>query len=56
MFMGNAQLPGAVTKDSQMVMQTEMSNTDISLERVFQKHLSDPTHAHGLIYHVKDRR
>ena len=56
MLMANVQLPGAVTKDSQMVMHTEMSNTDISLEGVFQKHLSDPTYAHGLIYHVKDRR
>ena len=54
--MTTVQLPGASTNNSQMVMHAEMSNADVSLAMLFQKHLSDLTHAHGLIYHVKDRR
>ena len=34
-------------------MHTVMRNKDTSPERAFQKHLSDPTHAHGLIDHGK---
>ena len=37
MLMKNVQLPGAVTKDSQMGMNTSMSNTYISIEGEFQK-------------------
>ena len=37
-------------------MHTSMSNTYIILERVFQKYLSDPKCAHGLIDHVKKRK
>ena len=43
------QLPGTATNDSQMFIHAAMNNTDISLARVFQKHLSDPTHSHGLL-------
>ena len=33
-----------------------MIDTDISLAREFQKHLSEPTHAHVLIDHGKDSK
>ena len=33
-----------------------MSNTDISLARVFQKRLSDPTRTYGFIDNGKDRK
>ena len=35
-------------------MQNSTKDTNISLAREFQKHLSDPTRAHGLLDHVKD--
>ena len=35
-------------------MQNSTEDTNISLAREFQKHLSDPTRAHGLLDHVKD--
>ena len=53
MLMTTVQLPGAPNNDSRMVMNTVMSNTDISIETVFRKHISDPTRAHELIYHGK---
>ena len=34
-----------------MVMHNTIINTNINLEREFQKHPSDPTHAHVLIDH-----
>ena len=49
-------LPGAATNNSHMVMHTSMSNTCISLTREFQKHISEPTCAHGLIDHRKYRK
>ena len=52
--MTNVQLPGAAAYDSQMEIHTSNVNTDTSLSREFQKHLSDPTRAHGLLYHGKD--
>ena len=55
MLMKNVQLPGASSYDSEMAMHTSTSNIDISLSRGFQKHLSDPTLAHGLLDHGKDR-
>ena len=39
-----------------MFMHTKMSNTYINLVRVFQKHLSDPTSAHGLIDNGKYKK
>ena len=50
------QLPGTATHDSHMVMHTTMSNTYISLVRVFQKYISEPTRAHLLIDNIKDRK
>ena len=56
MLMTTVKIPGAVTNDSQMVMLTSRSNTDISLSREIQKHISDPTHANQFIDHEKDRK
>ena len=56
MLMTTVRLPGASTNDSHMVLHTVMSNIYISISRVFQKHLSYPTRAHGLIDHVKCRK
>ena len=46
------QLPGAATKNSQIFTRASISNTDISLAREFQKNISEPTCARGLIDHV----
>ena len=54
MLMTTVQLPGTEAYESQMAMHTSTANTDIILERVYQKHLSDPTQAHGLLDHSKD--
>ena len=35
-------------------MHTSTANTDINLGREFQKHLSDPTRAYGLLDQGKD--
>ena len=56
MFMTTVQLPVLDTNDSHLVMNNSISNTDISIEREFQKHISDLTCAHGLIYHRKDSK
>ena len=56
MLMKTVQLPGASTNESQMVMHTTMSNTDIRLERLFQKHILNPTRSHALFHHGKDRK
>ena len=48
-------LPDAKAYESHTVMHTSTANTDISLEREFQKHLSDPTRANGLLGHGKYR-
>ena len=54
--MTTMQLPGIVTIDSQMSMHTTINNTYIILARVFQRNLSHPKFAHGLIDHVKERK
>ena len=54
MLITTVQLTGASDYDSQMLMHTSTENTDISLSREFQKHLSDPIWAHGLLDHSKD--
>ena len=51
MLITTSQLPSASNNKSYMVMHTAISNTDISLERVFQEHLSYPTCALGFIDH-----
>ena len=56
MFMTTVKLPGAATNYSHMVIHTTMSNIDISLVRVFQNNISDPTRAHGLIDRGKYRK
>ena len=53
-FMKTVQLPGTADYGSQMEMHTSTAYTVISLAREFQKHLSDPTLAHGLLDHVKN--
>ena len=53
MLMTTVQLHGASDYDSQMAMNILTANTDISLAREFQKHILDPTWAHGLLDHGK---
>ena len=53
MLMTTVQLPGASAYYSQMAMHTSTENTDTSLERESQKHLSDPTWSHGLLVTVR---
>ena len=43
MLMTTLQLSGAAAYDLHMAIHTSTANTDISLAREFQKHLSDPT-------------
>ena len=45
----------ADTNNSQMIMNTSMIITDISIARVFQKYITDSTRSHGLIDHGKYR-
>ena len=52
--MTTVQLPGIAAYDSHMEMHTSTENTEISLAREFQKHLSKPTWAHGFLDHGKD--
>ena len=54
MLMTTVHLPGTATNDSHMVMHTAIINADISLARVFQKNISDPTCAHEFIDHGKN--
>ena len=54
MIIITVQLHVSAYYDSQMVMNTSTTNTDISLAREFQKHLSEPTRSHGLLDHGKD--
>ena len=56
MLITTVNLTGAATNDLWMVMNTSTSNTDISVSREFQKYISDPTRAHGLIDNGKDRK
>ena len=56
MLMTTVQLTGVAAYKPHMVMHISTANTDISLAREFQKHLSDPTQSHGLLYHSKDRK
>ena len=39
-----------------MEMYASTENTDITLAREFQKHISDPTLAHGLLDYGEDRK
>ena len=55
-LMTTLQLPDAADYKSQMAMHTSTANTGISFAREFQKHLSDPTWAHGLLNHGNYRK
>ena len=54
MLITTVKLPGALDYESHMVIHTSTTNKCISLAKEFQKHLSDPTKAHGLLDHCKD--
>ena len=56
MFMTTVQLSGTATNNSHMFIHTTISNTYISLARLFQKHITDPTCAHVFIDHLKYRK
>ena len=56
MLITTVNLTSAATNDLWMVMNTSTSNTDISVSREFQKYISDPTRAYGLIDNGKDRK
>ena len=55
-LMTTVQLSVAADYESQTGKHTSDANTDISLAREFKKHISDPTQAHYLLYHGKDRK
>ena len=55
-IMITVKLPGAGAYDSHMEMYTSTVNTDISLAKKFQKHISEPTREHDLLDHGKDRK
>ena len=55
MLITTVQLPGESTNNSQFAMYTSNINTYIIIEMGCQKHISDPTRAHGLVDHGKDR-
>ena len=50
------QLTGAASYESQMKMHTSTLNTDISLAREFQKHLSYSKRKNGVMDQGKDRK
>ena len=54
--MTNVKLPSAAADDLHMVIHTSTRNKDIRLAREFQKYISEPTRAHGLLDHDKDRK
>ena len=57
MLMTTMQLPGTSTNDSQIVIHATTSNAETNVARVFQNNnISDPTLAHELIDHGKDRK
>ena len=55
MLTTTVKLLGAAVYDSKIVLNTSTVKIDIILERESQEHLSDPTRAHGLLDHGKDR-
>ena len=54
--MTTVQLPSASDYDSHMSIYISTTNIDISFSREFQRRLSDPTRAHGLLDHGKDMK
>ena len=55
-LIADVQLSGVEAYESHMAMHTSTANTNISLARELQKHLSDPTWAHGLLDRGKYRK
>ena len=51
--MSNVQLPGSNPFDTQIAVQSATQNTDVSLTLEFQKHLSNESRKHGIIYYRK---
>ena len=51
--MSTVKLPGEESYDTQMVMHTGNRTYDVSLDREFQKHLSNAARKNGLIDQVK---
>ena len=49
MLMTIVQLTVAEAYDTQIVMHTSTGNKDISLARVFQKNILDPSHKNGVV-------
>ena len=56
MLMAAVNIPSTATGDSQKIMHTSISNTEISLAREFQKHVPEPTRAYEFIDHEKYRK
>ena len=56
MLMTTVHLPGVEDYDSQIEIHNSTANKDISLARELKKHISDPTRAHVLLDHNKDRK
>ena len=56
MLTTTVKLPGAASHDSNMEINTSTANKDISLTKEFKDHFPDPTQAHGLLDHGKDRK
>ena len=52
-LMSNVQLPGSITFDSQVLMNSCTPKNDFSMDKQFQKHLSKDDHKRGVIYQVK---
>ena len=48
--------PNTLKNNSQMVMHTSTENSDISLAKASEKLILDPSCAHGLINHGKERK
>ena len=51
--MSTVKLPGEESYDTQMVMHTGNRTYDVSLDREFQKHLSNAERKKGIIYREK---
>ena len=54
--MATFQILGIQRFDTKMDMHTSKHNDDVSLVREFQKHLSNASHKHGIVYHGKHKK
>ena len=55
-LMSKVQLPGSVRFDSQIKIQTDTDNKDVSLAQEFKDHLEEEHRRNGPIYQVKPRK